>query len=529
MPKVKGLALGLMSGPVLMPMAWVASLVAVAGLLGGCNLLSPRLKVDELTPALANPAPTLPNLPKVDTTAVAKLAGIMPAPIPNDLGQWVEVTGLPPTGRYDAATSTTWATGLGFTGLVPLLEQALQQNPSLAAAQARLKQAEAQQRGALANLFPTLGLNASAQRSRQAPGQMGPQAKANQENRFNAGASASWPIDFFGRTFSGLKVAAGLAASSRAQFTSTRLELQQAVAQTYFALLAATVAERSWQTAIIAAEEQNRLTQIRYAAGDLSLTQAQTTFATWQGLRVQAIDIARQRLALENRLNALLGQTPQTLTIAEADLTALQSPALTWPAELSATVVLQRPDVQAAVARLQAANAGIGLARAAFLPNISLVANGGFNTTDVDKLFNWGQNTWSIGPVLTLPIFQGGGLIANLQRSWGVYDEAVANYRGTVLGAYQELADDFATASAAQQIAASSAAAANAMARAETAQGQRYQAGDLAKADWLGAQILAAQAKVSQAQAQAANHAAAVAVLMALGGRWGSQEEPTQP
>lgn len=468
--------------------------------LAGCGLLRPALETEALTPQTSGAVVAAPALPFV---------------APEQAGQWVLVN---PAALPTTAISPSWASSLGFAGLMPLLQQAQAQNLNVAAAQARLRQAEAESRSAFAALFPQVTVNASAQRQRNAPGQQGKNSPGNIENRVNANAAASQNVDVFGRVWNGLALTRGLREARRQELASTQRQVQSAVAQTYFALLATTQAERAWQQAIDAATEQNRLVQLRYAAGDVPVTEAQPVFATLQNLRVQALEVARQRVALENSLNLLLGRAPQAIALTDADLAQLAAPRLAVPQQISATALLQRPDVQAAVAQLAAANANIGVARAAFLPNISLQGSVGFNGNSTSNLFDWSQRTWSVGPVLTLPIFQGGAIRANLQRAWALYDEAVAAYRSVVLNAYAEASDAFTNAQTAQASAQSATSAAAALARSASAYERRYQAGDVAKADWLGSQILAAQAQANAAQANAASHAAAVSLFTALGG-----------
>jgi multidrug efflux system outer membrane protein len=477
----------------------VLALALISTALVGCGLLRPSLDTEALTPQSSGPVVAAPELPFISPTQVGSWVLVNPAETPSP--------------------QAVWLNNLGFAGLRPLLELAKQNNPNLQIAQARLRQAEAQNSSALAAIFPQITLSASGQRSRNAPRQQGPNSRANVENRFNASASGSQNLDLFGRVWNGLALTSGLREASRQQLANTQLQLQAAVAQTYLGLLAATEAERAWAVAIGAAEEQNRLTQLRYAAGDIPITEAQPIFATLQNLRVQALETSRQRVELENALNVLVGRAPQAIELSEADLAQLAKPRLAVPAKISATALLARPDVAAAAQQLAAANANIGVARASFLPNISLQGNTGFTDNELGSLFDWSQRSWSVGPVLTLPIFQGGALRANLKRSWGLYDEAVASYRGVVLSAYAEASNAFTTAQTAQASAQNATDAAYALAKVANAYQRRYSLGDVAKADWLGSQILAAQSRASAAQANAANHAAAVELYTALGGQ----------
>lgn len=473
--------------------------------LGGCTLLEPRLKLDEVTP---------------NTTSATLSGADLPFIAPNEVGSWVAVT-PEQLAFVPRQASGTVIDDLGFTGLRPFIDKMLAQNPTLQQAQGRLTQAQAVAGASLSALLPSLTANGSLSRGRQSPGTTN-QGSTNlpTENSRAVGASASWPIDLFGRFTGQLKTAKRLRDSSDAEVRATALALKAAVAQTYVQLLAAHTNTGTWKELMAAAEEQNRLTQLRYAAGDLPLTSTEPVFATLQSLRVQAINTAQTEQQLHHTLAALMGEAPQTFTLPEADLKRVSMAAIAAPTSASSTLLLQRPDVRAAAAQLAASNANIGVARAAFLPSITLGGNAGYAAGQNGNLFDWNNRTWSVGPVVSLPLFQGGANRANLKRAWGQYEQAVGIYRAEVLSAYRETADAFTGLNAAANQAQSAKAAAEAMAKAAYAMEQRYTLGDVSKAEYLNSQVMALQTKASATSAAAAHHAAVIELARSLGGGW---------
>jgi outer membrane protein TolC len=277
--------------------------------------------------------------------------------------------------------------------------------------------------------------------------------------------------------------------------------------------------EQAWQRLLAAEEQRLALVTARYDAGEVDVSTWQQTAANVQQQRSQALAAAANTRQLHYALSALLGRAPQLLPVSEEELLALEN-APPKIGVISATVLLQRPDVRAAANVLAATNQRIGAARAAFLPQVSLNATAGFAGPVWSDVFTWNNRTWSAGPVVSLPIFQGGAIRANLRRSWGTYEEAVGNYRGTVLSAMQEAADTVTTNALAGEQASSAKQAYAAIGRSVAATEARFLAGDVGRYEELGATVAAAQAEVAYAQAQAGWHVATLRVVSALGGDW---------
>jgi len=158
----------------------------------------------------------------------------------------------------------------------------------------------------------------------------------------------------------------------------------------------------------------------------------------WPRLESEYIGLGKSRAALENALAVLLGMNASEFSLAETPL-ATEPPEI--PAGLPSELLERRPDVAESERLLASQNARIGVAKAAFFPVVRLTGAAGLESGDISTLFNWQSRAWSLGPSISLPIFEGGRNIANLRRSKGAYEEAVAQYRGRVLIAFQEVED----------------------------------------------------------------------------------------
>jgi NodT family efflux transporter outer membrane factor (OMF) lipoprotein len=225
------------------------------------------------------------------------------------------------------------------------------------------------------------------------------------------------------------------------------------------------------------------------------VAQAQTQFKTTQA---QRIEVGTQRAQLEHAVAVLVGQSPSGLRIPSLnapDLAAWPPAVPELPALIPATVLEKRPDIQAAKRRVEAANAQIGVARAAFFPNVSFAASAGYRNTDLSSLINASNQFWSIGPTLALSLFDGGQRRAARAQAEAVLDQTVANYRQTVLTSFQDIEDNLVAAvqlkdqAQAQQEALSAAQKNLAITQAQ------YQAGTLSALNLVQAQTTALSAQ----------------------------------
>jgi multidrug efflux system outer membrane protein len=418
----------------------------------------------------------------------------------------------------DAQARGAWWESFGDPALNDLEGRALKANQTLQAAFARVQEARADAGLARSAYFPNLSLDPSFARTRYSttiPNGY-PQALSN---TWTASLDASWEIDLFGRVRRLNESARADAAASAAAFESVRLTLTADVATTYFSLRATDheiaivingVALREKELKLIRTQRKNG------AAADFDVSRAETELADTQA-EVAALKI--RRASLQDALAVLVGEASPSFAITTADVSAQLAPI---PAGLPSDLLERRPDVAAAERGLAAANARIGVAKAAFFPAISLTGGAGYASGSIDHLFTADSRQWSIGPSLYLPIFQGGRNKAALEHSRAAYDEAVAVYRQQLLVAFREVQDALtATRYLAEQAEAQDRAV-TAARRSNTLAQKRYDAGFVAFFEVIDAQrvVLANERGAVQLAAQRLTNR--VALITALGGGWSS-------
>lgn len=267
-------------------------------------------------------------------------------------------------------------------------------------------------------------------------------------------------------------------------------------------------------------KEQVQLVRSRFEGGignDLDVARAETELATTEA---DAASLAQRRTQLENALAILLGSNPSTFRLPATTDRSWNPEPPGVPAGLPAELLERRPDVATAERQLAAANARIGVAKAAFFPVVTLTASGGYLSGDVQTLFNWESRVWSIGPSISLPIFAGGRIRANYKRSQAAFEESVARYRQQVLAAFGDVEDSLAgIRHLADQSAAQQRAVANARRAADLA-GERYRSGIVSYLEVVDANREALQAERGSAQLSGQRLNAAVQLIKALGGGW---------
>ncbi|WP_223473167.1 MULTISPECIES: AdeC/AdeK/OprM family multidrug efflux complex outer membrane factor [unclassified Pseudomonas] len=338
-----------------------------------------------------------------------------------------------------AAVEQGWREFFHDPALQRLIQIALVNNRDLKVAALNVEAYRAQYRIQRADLFPAIGANASGTRQRlpSAQAQSG-QASISSQYDVNLGIS-SYELDLFGR-IAGLSQQALETYLSTAQARrSTQISIVSSVANAYLTWQADRELLKLTENTLDAYEESLRLTtrsnQVGVASA-LDLAQARTSV---QGARASLANYRRRVAEDENALVLLLGTglpadlpEPQSL---DGDLLA------NVPAGLPSHLLTRRPDILAAEHSLLAANANIGAARAAFFPSISLTANAGTSSANLDGLFKSGSGSWAFTPTISLPIFNAGALRASLNYSEIQKDIGVANYEKAIQTAFQEVSD----------------------------------------------------------------------------------------
>jgi NodT family efflux transporter outer membrane factor (OMF) lipoprotein len=416
-----------------------------------------------------------------------------------------------------AATGTDqWYQGFGSSELDTLLTAAATGNLDLNAAAARIAQADARSRAAGAALLPqvTVGGNV-AHFSGRANG-----ASAN-ETDWSALASASYEVDFWGRQRAVANAGAALARASRAERATVALTVTSGVANSYFRLLSLRERLVIAQANLDAAREVLKVIEARYGAGAAGAVELATQRATVAATELIIPDLEQQEAAERGALALLLGRPPEHFAISATSLERLHEPAIA--AGLPAALLTRRPDLMAAEAALQAADADVAAARAALLPSLLLTASGGLQNpavqAAVDTLTGTG-GTLTLGASLVQTIFDGGRRRAVRAEATARQQELVAIYRASMLAA---LLDVETALSSIQHLNAQQAAQLASVAQSERAfQGAqlRYQAGSGDYLTVLEAQRLLYTAREQRSVYQLARLQALVGLYRALGGGW---------
>jgi len=430
-----------------------------------------------------------------------------------DLGAWKE--GKP----LDSVPKGNWWEVFGDAGLNALETQALQANQELKAAVARVDQARDTARVARGDLLPAVSLNPSFVREGYSPN-ANPSFGPLTANTFSTPLDLSYEVDLWGRVRRQFQGAHAEAQASLADYYNVLLTLQADVAENYFALRSLDAEIATVRGTVDLRREQVRLVQSQLEGGigsELEVAQAQTEQATTEA---EAAALAHQRDELEDAIAILAGKNPAGFKLAAvADANWNPGPP-EIPAGLPSDLLEHRPDVAKAERQLAAANAKIGVAKAAFFPVLTLTGSAGYLSGDLSSLFNWDSRTWSIGPSLSLPLFAGGRNRAGYKYAQAAFLESVALYRQQVLVAFGEVEDSlsginhFAVQAEAQQRAVTSAR------RAQELATQRYRSGLVAYIEVVDASRDALTAERANAELAGQRLIATVQLIKALGGGW---------
>ena len=405
--------------------------------------------------------------------------------------------------------------------------EAARANQKIKAAVAAFDQARAALDISRAGLFPHATLAPSATRQRDSanrPINGVSTGKPDTFNTFSLPLDFTYELDVWGRVRRGVEASRATLAAEADDLQTVRLAIQAEVAADYFALHALDNELDLLRSNVEVFAKSLELTRNRRAGGvatDLDVSQAETILRTTQS---QLPVITLQRRQTEHALAVLTGRPAPGFHAPERPLT-LTAPIL--PAGLPSELLERRPDIAAAERRMAAANAGIGIARAAFYPAIRLNGVVGLQSVSASSLFDWPSRMWSVGPAITLPIFQGGQNRAALRQAEAAYDEVTANYRQTVLVAFGQVEDNLSAQTLlAAEVEAQSAAVQSARKTLEVAS-NRYRAGLVTYLEVATAQSAALDLERTAVRLRGEQLLATVALIKSLGGGWPAA--PTSP
>jgi NodT family efflux transporter outer membrane factor (OMF) lipoprotein len=394
-------------------------------------------------------------------------------------------------------------------------------NQNLQAAYARLLQARAATRIARADLFPTLTVGSSATRSRTSVNSPKfPRGAAPVGNNFDLEADLSYEVDLWGRVRNAVASARANQQASAADLATLNLAIRAELATDYFTLRSEDTQQQLLDKTVFDYAKALQLTQNLYNGGAAALTDVAQAQAQLETAQTQAADIRLQRAQTEHAIAVLLGQNP---SLFHMDANPYLIPVAPPPIDpgLPSALLERRPDVAAAERRTAAANAQIGVARAAYFPVFSLGAAAGFDSTSTSNWLSAPSRLWSLGPAAgVLTVFDAGRHRAQTAQAQAAYDEQVADYRNTVLIAYQEVEDNLSALRQLQQETLSETAAVRSTATALQQAQYRYKEGLVTYLEVSTAENAFLQAQIANVTIQLRRMNASVLLVKALGGGW---------
>ena len=441
---------------------------------------------------------------------------------------WVRAT------PADASPRGDWWTVLNDPVLDQLERQVVVSNQNLAAAEAAYRQAQAVVSEDRASLFPTVGVTGSATRSSRGAitvippagggsgGGTGTGVSTGASNSFQLGGTASWEPDLWGKIRRTVEGARALAQASDADLANARLSAQSQLAIDYVQLRADDEIKRLLDATVSGYQRSFQIAQNQYNAGVAAkgdMLTAQTQLANAQA---QSADMVRQRQLLEHAIAVLAGEPPANLTIAPAAWTLTVPDA---PVSVPSLLLQRRPDIAAAERNMANANAQIGVQVAAFFPTVSLSGQGGFTSSGLGSLISASSSFWSLGASAAETLLDFGARSARVRQARAAYDQSVAQYRQTVLAAFQEVEDALAAGRILGQEAPLRTQASQAADAAETIALNQYHAGLTDYTAVVVAQSTALSARQTLVTTQSNRITAAIQLIAAMGGGWSTTQQ----
>jgi NodT family efflux transporter outer membrane factor (OMF) lipoprotein len=382
-------------------------------------------------------------------------------------------------------------------------------NENVKAAAAAVEEARALVRQAQAGFWPSVGVNASRQRS----------VTANDKPKTvtSAGISGSWDIDLWGQIRRATESDRASMQASEAALASARLAAQAELATDYFELRAQDQLQIILND-IVAAEQQSlKITENRYRVGVAAKADVVTAQTQLLSSQAQQVNAPLQRAILEHAIAVLVGQQPANFSIAAA---AMRTDVPTVPPGLPSTLLERRPDVAQAERHVAAANAQIGVAISAYFPSLTITGSDDYQGNTISHLIRTANRVWAIGPSVALAVFDAGLRRAQVAQARAAYEQQVDSYRQTVLASLQQVEDQIATLRVLGQSAVIEEDTVKAAREAETLTLNQYKAGTVPYSSVISAQTTRLNSEQNALNVLSGRLQASVALIQALGGGW---------
>ncbi len=416
----------------------------------------------------------------------------------------------------DEAPKGPWWTAYGDPVLDNLQERTAQANQDIKAAVARLDRARAAARIEESDLWPRIDLNPAAQR-RRTPADLSALRRGDTRTTLSLPFDLGYEVDLWGRVRRSVEAATEEARATAADLENLRLTLHAEVARNYFALRALDSEIELLKRAVELRRQNLRLVESLFLNGEvgrLDVARAETELATAQA---DVAGLSRDRAQIEHALAVLTGDAVSNFELPASPLDI--SPPAPSPG-LPSHLLERRPDVAAAERRLMAANARIGIAHAAFFPDIRLTGSAGFGSDELSSLFSWDNRLWAFGPAVSLPVFNAGRNRAGLEQAQAVYEEEIARYRQTLLNAFREVEDSLSDLRILAQQAEMQQLAVIASRDAAQLSNKRYRAGLVSYLEVVDSERTALTSQRIATRILGQRLQASVSLIKALGGDW---------
>jgi outer membrane protein, multidrug efflux system len=396
-----------------------------------------------------------------------------------------------------------------------LIARANKNNTSIALAAAKLAQARALLRTADASRSLQLDLSTGASR------QGGPLVNAAGANGtlINASANLSYEVDLFGRLAKGSDAASLDAQAREALLQSAQLLVQAELAQTYLSLRGLDAERMLMRETAAAYGQTQQINERRFQNGTISELDLMRVRSELTFVESEALALDRRRAELEHALAVLVGEVASVFAL-EATPQATDLPLPVIPAGVPSTVLARRPDVAAASRSMQAAQARVGVAHAAWFPTFTLTGSGGYASQVLADLFKMSMRAWSVGALATLPLLDGGKREAGEANANAELDASLASYREQILVAFRDVEDQLSALRVLADHAEVQSRAVAIASRTALLSGSRYRSGLASQLDWLDAERTELRSRRQAVQVRSAQYVATVGLVRALGGGW---------
>lgn len=434
------------------------------------------------------------------------------------LDRWRQTTDV-----SDLPVPDQWWTLFKDRTLNNLVDRALANNQDIKASLARVETARALSGVERADWFPQLNLQNNATYEHLSANSVGANLPPGvglpplERDRHSAMLGLNWEVDLWGRVRRRVEGARAREDATVDNLAAQRLVIAAEVARSYFLGASLDAQEQILQETIGLRDEARKLQQSRFEGGlanEMDVARARTELEL---ARNDIAAIERQRGAVEHSLAVLCGELPSDFRLGKNR--RLPTPPRV-PAGLPSSLLQRRPDIRSAEQNLRAANADIGVAKANFYPVFSLTGAGGIESIGAEDFFEYRSRTASIGPQLTVPIFQGGRLRGNLRASYGRYEESLASYKQTILTSLREVEDAMLDLKGFSKQRAAVAAAVASSQETSRLSRLRYDKGLASYFEVVDADRIVLTTRLTLAQLDGQRLTATVQMLRAIGGGW---------